>query len=42
MINVTVWYEAVEERGELRPEFMPAGIPEERNVHKESLKPKNE
>ena len=41
MINVTVWYEAVEERGELRPEFMPAGIPEERKGHLEALIAKN-
>ena len=29
MINVTVWYEALEERGEMRPEFAPPGISEE-------------
>ncbi len=29
MIRVTVWYEAVEERGELRRDLAPANIPEE-------------
>ncbi len=29
MINVTVWYEALEEKGELRPEFVDPGMPEE-------------
>lgn len=29
MINVTVWYEAVEEKGEFRPEFAPPGVPED-------------
>lgn len=29
MINVTVWYEAVEEKGEMRPEFTPKDIPAE-------------
>lgn len=33
MIRVTVWYEALEERGEMRPEFAPPGIPEEHLKH---------
>lgn len=33
MINVTVWYEALEERGEMRPEFTPPDISEEHLSH---------
>lgn len=33
MINVTVWYEALEERGEMRPEFAPPGITGEQMEH---------
>lgn len=33
MINVTVWYEALEERGEMRPEFTPPDLSEEHLAH---------
>lgn len=33
MINVTVWYEALEERGEMRPEFLPPDLAEEQMEH---------
>lgn len=41
MIHVTVWYEAVEERGELRPEFMPQEIPAEHLKQLEELVARN-